>query len=200
MRDIFDIIDNQKSVHINIEGEISTDSVLFDIEYINYLVSIILDNQKDVDFKTFDVKEYKDTEPITDRFGMYGVAYDNKIQAIEFNIDVVITNRLYNRFDESLIDFIDFYTKGSITYSNKKYMTHSFDPHEEYMSSRLRPVESSGVFVSALDYETTTLDYDWGIGSYPLPDRIYNHDADGDGAIFAAVFDSVERPVIGGRE
>ncbi len=197
MRDIFDIIDNQKSVHINIEGEISTDSVLFDIEYINDLVSIILDNQKDVDFKTFDVKEYKDTDPISDRYGIYGTAYERRVQAIEFDIDVIITNRLYNRFDESLIDFIDFYTKGSIVYSNKKNVTYSFDPHEEYMSSRPRPVESAGVFVSALDYATTTLDYDWGIGSHPVLDRAHDHDADGDVAIFAADFSSTRT---GGRE
>ena len=62
MIDIFDIIDNQKVVHINIEGEVSSDGLFFDIEYINELTSLLLDNQKDVDFKIFDVKEYKDSE------------------------------------------------------------------------------------------------------------------------------------------
>ena len=51
MIDIFDIIDNQKVIHINIEGEVSSDGLFFDIEYINELTSLLLDNQKDVDFK-----------------------------------------------------------------------------------------------------------------------------------------------------
>ena len=112
MIDIFDIMDNQKVVHINIEGEVSSDGLFFDIEYINELTSLLLDNQKDVDFKIFDVKEYKDSEPLRiNRFGMYGTGfqYERAISNIEFRIDVYITNRLNRKIYESMQDFIDFF-------------------------------------------------------------------------------------------
>jgi hypothetical protein len=183
--DIFDIIDGQKSVRINIEGEVSSDDLFFDIEYINELSSLLLDNQKDVDFKIFDVKEYRDSEPLRiDRFGIYGgFQYESTISNIEFRIDVYITNRLNRKIDESMQDFIDFFTKGAISYKqNKSAELFTIDSREEYMS---RPVESARINVSPLDYGFNDFEYDWGIGSHPTLDR--GHDADGD-AVYAAEF------------
>lgn len=182
MIDIFDIMDNQKVVHINIEGEVSSDGLFFDIEYINELTSLLLDNQQDVEFKIFDVKEYKDSEPLRiDRFGMYGSAYqlETTTSNIEFRIDVYITNRLNRKIDGSMQDFIDFFTKGAISYKQDKSVElFMIDSREEYMS---RPIEDARINVSPLDYmHSWEEDYnEWsGIGSYP-------HDADGD-AIYAA--------------
>lgn len=203
MIDIFDIIDNQKVVHINIEGEVSSDSLLFDIEYINDLTNLLLDNQKDVDFKIFDVKEYKDSEPLRiDRFGIHSTSqYERTISNIEFRIDVYITNRLNRKIDGSMQDFIDFFTKGAIIYNKYNRMddlvqgfvdysiganTFTVDEQEEYMSNEIR------TNISALDYM-----YSWeednnewsGIGSYPLREyRERHHDADGDAvtAVFAS--------------
>lgn len=185
MIDIFDIIDGQKAVRINIEGEVSSDGLFFDIEYINELSSLLLDNQKDVDFKIFDVKEYRDSEPLRiDRFGIYGgFQYESAISNIEFRIDVYITNRLNRKIDESMQDFIDFFTKGAISYKQDKSVElFSIDSREEYMS---RPVESARINVSPLDYGFNDFEYDWGIGSHPTLDR--EHDADGD-AVYAAEF------------
>ena len=210
MIDIFDIIDGQKVVHINIEGEVSSDSLLFDIEYINELTNLLLDNQKDVDFKIFDVKEYKDSEPIhINRFGIYGSGfqYERAISNIEFRIDVYITNKLYNEIDNSMREFIDYFTKGAIRYDNKfnrmddllqgfvDYSTgantFTVDAQEEYMSNIRDEIRTN---ISALDYM-----YSWeedndewsGIGSYPLREyRERHHDADGDGDGHTAVFAS----------
>lgn len=186
MIDIFDIIDGQKVVRINIEGEVSSDGLFFDIEYINELTSLLLDNQKDVDFKIFDVKEYKDSEPLhIDRFGIYGSAYqlERPVSNIEFRIDVRITNRLNRKIDESIQDFINFFTKGAISYKQEKSAElFMIDSREEYMS---RPVVSARIDVSPLDYGFNDFEYDWGIGSHPALDR--THDADGD-AVFAAEF------------
>jgi len=203
MIDIFDIIDNQKVVHINIEGEVSSDGLFFDIEYINELTSLLLDNQKDVDFIMFDVKEYKDSEPLRiDRFGMLygGFQYESAISNIEFHIDVFITNRLNRKIDESMQDFIDFFTKGAIVYNNKKYNrmddlaqgfvdyatgsnTFTVDAQEEYMSSPL----DDGLLSYMYSWEEDNNEWS-GIGSYPLREyRERHHDADGDAtAIFAS--------------
>lgn len=204
MIDIFDIMDNQKVVHINIEGEVSSDGLFFDIEYINELTSLLLDNQKDVDFKIFDVKEYKDSEPLRiDRFGMYGAGfqYERAISNIEFRIDVYITNRLNRKIDGSMQDFIDFFTKGAIVYNNKKYNrmddlvqgfvdystganTFTVDAQEEYMSSPL----DDGLLSYMYSWEEDNNEWS-GIGSYPLREyRERHHDADGDAA--TAVFAS----------
>jgi hypothetical protein len=185
MIDIFDIIENQKTIHIDIEGEVSSDGLFYDLEYINELANLLLDNQQDVEFKIFNVKEYRDSEPLQiDRFGMYGAGYQYKsnVSCIEFRIDVYITNKLNKNIDESMQDFIDFFTKGAISYKQDKTVElFTIDPHEEYMS---RPVESARINVSPLDY----MYYSWGesynewsgIGSHP-------HDADGD-AVYAAEF------------
>lgn len=179
MIDIFDIIDGQKVVHINIEGEVSSDGLFFDIEYINELTGLLLDNQQDVDFKIFDVKEYKDSEPLRiDRFDMYVTSFQyERISNIEFRIDVYITNRLNRKIDKSMQDFIDFFTKGSIVYrQDKNVELFAIDSREEYMS---RPVESARINVSplSLDYGLDAYEYDWSIGSHP---QLRNHDADGD--------------------
>lgn len=227
MIDIFDIMDNQKVVHINIEGEVSSDGLFFDIEYINELTSLLLDNQQDVEFKIFDVKEYKDSEPLRiDRFGMYGAGfqYERAISNIEFRIDVYITNRLNRKIDGSMQDFIDFFTKGAIIYNNKKYNrtdeliqnsedytvrlnAFTVDAQEEYMSSVL---DGTGSDISALYYLEED-NNEWnGIGSHPLEGH---HDIDGDRAVYASRFigipngmqpqidpgDIIGRPVIGGR-
>ena len=186
MIDIFDIIDGQKVVHINIEGEVSSDGLFFDIDYINELTSLLLDNQQDVDFKIFDVKEYKDSEPLRiDRFGMYGTGfqYERAISNIEFRIDVYITNRLNRKIDGSMQDFIDFFTKGAIVYNpNKKLPSFTVDAREEYMSSPL----DDGLLSYMYSWEEDN--NEWGLGSHP---QLRNHDADGD-AIYAADF---SRPV-----
>ena len=186
MIDIFDIMDNQKVVHINIEGEVSSDGLFFDIEYINELTSLLLDNQQDVDFKIFDVKEYKDSEPVRiDRFGMYGAGlqYERAISNIEFHINVYITNRLNRKIDESMQDFIDFFTKGAIVYNpNKKFPSLMVDAHEEYMSSPL----DDGLLSYMDPWERNNNEWN-GIGSYPLREyRERHHDADGDTAVFAS--------------
>lgn len=187
MIDIFDIINNQKVVHINIEGEVSSDGLFFDIEYINELTSLLLDNQKDVDFKIFDVKEYKDSEPLRiDRFGMYGTGfqYERAISNIEFRIDVCITNRLNRKIDESMQDFIDFFTKGTIVYNtNKTLPSFMVDAHEDYMSSPL----DDGLLSYMYSWEEDNNEWS-GIGSYPREHRERHHDADGDGhtAVFAS--------------
>lgn len=219
MIDIFDIMDNQKVVRINIEGEVSSDGLFFDIEYINELTSLLLDNQQDVDFKIFDVKEYKDSEPThIDRFGIYGSGFQHEraISNIEFHIDVRITNKLNRKIDESMQDFIDFFTKGAIIYNNKKYIgnnTFTVDAREEYMSNVSNEISTN---ISALDYMYSwEEDYnEWsGIGSYPREHRERHHDADGDRAVFASRFmgipngmqpqidpgDIIGRPVRGGR-
>lgn len=187
MIDIFDIMDNQKVVHINIEGEVSSDGLFFDIEYINELTSLLLDNQKDVEFKIFDVKEYKDSEPLhIDRFGMYGAGfqYERAISNIEFRIDVYITNSLNRKIDESMQDFIDFFTKGAIRYvTNKMPNVLTIDSHEEYMSSPL----DDGLLSYMYSWEEDNNEWN-GIGSYPLREyRERHHDADGDAvAVFAS--------------
>lgn len=214
MIDIFDIIDNQKVIHINIEGEVSSDGLFFDIEYINELTSLLLDNQKDVDFKIFDVKEYKDSEPLRiDRFGMYGTGfqYERAISNIEFRIDVYITNTLNRKIDESMQDFIDFFTKGAIVYNtNKTLPSFMVDAHEDYMSSPL----DDGLLSYMYSWEEDNNEWS-GIGSYPREYRERHHDADGDGhtAVFASRLmgipngmqlqidpgDIIGRPVRGGR-
>ncbi len=198
MIDIFEIMDTQKTIHINIEGEVSTDGLLYDIEFINELTSLLLDNQNDVEFKIFNVKEYRDTESVSlNHFGVYGSAYEPTVKTIEFTIDVKITNGLYNKFDEGIIDFIDFFTKGSITYPSKTTELFTIDPHEEYMS---RPVTDSRVNVSALDYMYSweNDNNEWDIGSHPMLDR--THDADGD-AMYASLFFADELQWdVGGRE
>lgn len=228
MIDIFDIMDNQKVVHINIEGEVSSDGLFFDIEYINELTSLLLDNQQDVDFKIFDVKEYKDSEPLhIDRFGMYGTGfqYERSISNIEFHIDVRITNRLNRKIDESMQDFIGFFTKGAVVYNNKKYNrmddllqgfvdysiganTFTVDAREEYMSSPL----DDGLLSYMDPWERNNNEWS-GIGSYPLREyRERHHDADGDAAVYAFRLmgpndmqsqidpgDLIGRPVIGGN-
>ena len=185
MIDIFDIIDNQKVVHINMEGEVSSDGLFFDIEYINELTSLLLDNQKDVDFKIFNVKEYKDSEPLRiDRFGMHGgFQYERAISNIEFRIDVYITNRLNRKIDKSMQDFIDFFTKGAIVYNtNKTLPSFTVDAHEEYMSSPL----DDGLLSYMYSWEEDNNEWS-GIGSYPLREyRERHHDADGDTAVFAS--------------
>lgn len=187
MIDIFDIIDNQKVVHINMEGEVSSDGLFFDIEYINELTSLLLDNQKDVDFKIFNVKEYKDSEPLRiDRFGMYGTGfqYERTISNIEFRIDAYITNRLNRKIDESMQDFIDFFTKGAIVYNtNKKLPSFMVDAHEDYMSSPL----DDGLLSYMYSWEEDNNEWS-GIGSYPREYGERHHDADGDGhtAVFAS--------------
>jgi hypothetical protein len=186
MIDIFDIIENQKTIHIDIEGEVSSDGLFYDLEYINELANLLLDNQQDVEFKIFNVKEYRDSEPIQiDRFGMYGAGfqYERSVSCIEFRIDVYITNKLNKKIDESMQDFIDFFTKGAISYKQDKSVElFTIDSREEYMS---RPVESARINVSPLDYGFNDFEYDWGIGSHPTLDR--EHDADGD-AVYAAEF------------
>jgi hypothetical protein len=190
MRDIFDIISDQKTIHINIEGEVSSDSLFYDLEYINELTNLLLDNQNDVEFKIFSVKEYRDTDTLSfnnfNRFGNPVTDYHEPIvKSIEFNIDVLITNRLYNKFDEDMSDFINFFTKGAINYKQDKSVElFTIDSREEYMS---RPVESARVNVSPLDYGFNVFEFenDWGIGSHPALDR--EHDADGDAA-YAAEF------------
>ena len=214
MIDIFDIIDNQKVIHINIEGEVSSDGLFFDIEYINELTSLLLDNQKDVDFKIFDVKEYKDSEPLRiDRFGMYGTGfqYERAISNIEFRIDVYITNTLNRKIDESMQDFIDFFTKGAIVYNtNKTLPSFMVDAHEDYMSSPL----DDGLLSYMYSWEEDNNEWS-GIGSYPREYRERHHDADGDRhtAVFASRLmgipngmqlqidpgDIIGRPVRGGR-
>lgn len=192
MIDIFDIIENQKTIHIDIEGEVSSDGLFYDLEYINELSNLLLDNQQDVEFKIFNVKEYRDSEPLQiDRFGMYGAGYQYKsnVSCIEFRIDVYITNRLNRKIDESMQDFIDFFTKGAISYKQDKSVElFTIDSREEYMS---RPVESARVNVSPLDYGFNVFEFenDWGIGSHPALDR--GHDADGD-AIYAAEFRPID--------
>lgn len=212
MIDIFDIMENQKVVHINIEGEVSSDGLFFDIEYINELTSLLLDNQKDVDFKIFDVKEYKDSEPLhIDRFGMYGTGfqYERSISNIEFRINVYITNKLNRKIDESMQDFIDFFTKGTVVYNpNKKLPSFMTDIHEDYMSSPL----DDGLLSYMDPWERNNNEWS-GIGSYPLREyRERHHDADGDAAVYAFRLmgpndmqsqidpgDLIGRPVIGGN-
>lgn len=202
MVDIFDIMDNQKVVHINIEGEVSSDGLFFDIEYINELTSLLLDNQKEVEFKIFDVKEYKDSEPLRiNRFDIYdtGSQYERLISNIEFRIDVYITNKLNRKIDESMQEFIDFFTKGAIIYNNKKHNrtdeliqdsedytvrlnAFTVDAQEEYMSSVLDGTSSD---ISALYYLEED-NNEWnGIGSHPLEGH---HDIDGDRAVYASRF------------
>ena len=188
MIDIFDIISNQKAVRINIKGEVSSDGLFFDVEYINELANLLLDNQQDVDFKIFDIKEYRDSEPIhIERFGIHESAYqyERAISNIEFHIDVCITNRLNKKIDESMQDFINFFTKGAVVYKQDRTAElFTIDYREEYMS---RPVVSARIDASPLplDYGFDAYEYDWGIGSHPALDR--THDADGD-AVFAAEF------------
>lgn len=182
MIDIFDIIGNQKTVHINIKGEVSSDGLFFDIEYINELTNLLLDNQQDVDFKIFDIKEYKDAEPIhIDRFGTYGSTYqyERTISNIEFHIDVHITNRLNKKIDESMQDFIDFFTKGAIVYNpNRTLPSFMVDAHEDYMSSPL----DDGLLSYMYSWEEDNNEWS-GIGSYPLE---RHHDADGDISVFTS--------------
>ena len=191
MIDIFDIISDRKDIHINIEGEVSSDGYLFNVDQINEISDLLLSNQKDVEFKIFNVKEYRDSEPLRiDRFGgMYSSAYtyERAISCVEFQIDVHITNRLYNKFDGPIRDFIDYFTRGAIVCTTAGMGDFTLDSHEEYMS---RPSDEVSITTSLLDYM-----YSWeednnewsGIGSYPLRDRINRtHDADGDTAVFAS--------------
>jgi hypothetical protein len=118
---------------------------------------------------------------------MYGAGfqYERSVSCIEFRIDVYITNKLNKKIDESMQDFIDFFTKGAISYKQDKSVElFTIDSREEYMS---RPVESARVNVSPLDYGFNVFEFenDWGIGSHPALDR--EHDADGDAA-YAAEF------------
>lgn len=154
MIDIFDIIANQKDVRIHIKGKVSEDGLLYDIEYINELINLIIENENDVGFKKFNIEEIEERDRperfIANRFGMYGGYQYHSYKAIEFDIDVWITNKLSKKIDNHLQDFIDYFTVGAIVYPNTitGQGTLSFDFHEEYSSSWVNHDADGDVFAA----------------------------------------------------
>ncbi len=214
MIDIFDIIDKRKDIQIRIEGTVYSDSLFYDSAYINELTSIVLDNQKEVEFITFNITEDKNYEPelISARDLRVRTLRSDDV-SIEFDIDIFVTNKLYKMFDEDMIGFINYYTKGAIRYDGHlREVGITTDDYEEYRSRPMRSSELARVSIDWNDIVNRTVpayefDYYGALGSGNWADadrdslRIHRtHDADGDGAIFAAMFNSTERPVIGGRE
>lgn len=149
--DIFDIIANQKDVRIHIKGEVHEDGLLYDIEYINELINLIIKNENDVEFKKFNIKEKSEPERLTaDRFGIYGGHQYRLYKVIEFDIDVWITNKLNKKIDNHLQDFIDYFTVGAIICPNTivGQGTLSFDFHEEYSSTWVNHDADGDVFAA----------------------------------------------------
>lgn len=192
MIDLFDIINNRKDRRINIKGEVVENGLLFDTEYINELIELVLANEDEVETTKFKVREVVKDRSSIEHPRPYE---ESMIKCIEFEIDMHVTNSFYNKVESHLEDFIDYYTIGSIVYDH--YMDEAMitvDTTEEYMSRNIN-IESPRVDVVWDDYRrwSETLDEsysDWQIGSYPrleIDDRI--HDADGD-VVFAASFDT----------
>ena len=176
MIDIFDIISEQKNVRIHIKGKVYENGLLYDIEYINELVSLILENENDVAFKKFNIEEEKDGPGrlTANRFGMYG-GYDyHSYKNIEFDIDVWITNKLNKKIDNHLQDFIDCFTVGAIVCPNTivGQGSLSFDSHEEYLgalpnydidgdavfAAEFRPTDMSNMFRNCNNLDLSLLD------------------------------------------
>ena len=160
MIDIFDIIANQKNIRIHIKGEVSENGLLYDTEYINELVSLLIENQNDIEFKKFNVEEKNETEQTTaNRFGIYGGFQIYKV--IEFDIDVYITNRLNKKIDNHLQDFIDYFTVGAIIYPNTivGHGSFSYDSHDEYLSSTWINYDADGDMFAALFSPTDVSDW-----------------------------------------
>ena len=176
MIDIFDIISEQKNVRIHIKGKVYENGLLYDIEYINELVSFIIENENDVEFKKFNIEEEKDGPGrlTVNRFGMYGGYEYHSYKAIEFDIDVWITNKLNKKIDNHLQDFIDCFTVGAIVCPNTivGQGSLSFDSHEEYLSTRayhdadgdavfaaeFRPTDMSNMFRNCNNLDLSLLD------------------------------------------
>lgn len=179
MIDIFDIISEQKDVRIHIKGKVYESGLLYDIEYINELINLIIENENDVAFKKFNIEEEKDGPGrlTANRFGMYGGYEYHSYKAIEFDIDVYITNKLNKKIDNHLQDFIDFFTVGAIVYPNniisgQRDLSLSFDSHEEYLSTwpnydidgdtifaaEFRPTDFSGMFRNCNNLDLSRLD------------------------------------------
>lgn len=156
MIDIFDIISEQKNVRIHIKGKVYEGGLLYDIEYINELINLIIENENDVAFKKFNIEEEKDGPGrlTVDRFGMYGGYEYHSHNAIEFDIDVYITNKLNKKIDNHLQDFIDFFTVGAIVYPRN--LSLSFDSHEEYLGA-LPNYDIDGDTIFAAEFRPTDM-------------------------------------------
>lgn len=179
MRDIFDILENRKDIHINIKGEVLSCGLLFSVEYIDELTSLLLDNQQEVVFNTFNVKESRDSGTFV---SLSSEAVD---RSISFHIDVYITNKLYRKIDEAMQDFIDYYTVGAIKCHNVTNIGSIVVDNNYYEEFRSAVRPNPDIYVSPLDFWE---EYnDWDMGSYPrfninhdYPRLNINHDADGD--------------------
>ena len=193
MKDIFDIIEQRKDKHIKITGEISEYTIAYDMDVINEFVNIILDNMDHVDSTTFHVEQLSPTNIVANH-GIYASVYsserDAEYESIMFDIDIHVDNYLWRELSD-FEDFIDYYTKGSIVYTNTRELFGlTIDEQEEYLSGRIRnysePV-SAGIdwdrVLTPPDLET--LEELFNITSRPVSS--YEHDADGD-AIYAASF------------
>ena len=161
MIDIFDIIAGQKDVRIHIKGKVYEEGLFYDTAYINEFINLIMDNENDVEFKTFNIKEEDAPGRLTlNRFGLYGEGYEYRsYKNIEFDIDVYITNKLNKKIDNHLQDFIDLYTVGTIvcpnTITGRGIL--SSDPHEEYLSIGTNYDADGDVF--AAEFMPTELSY-----------------------------------------
>lgn len=191
MIDLFDIINNRKDRRINIKGEVIENGLLFDTEYINELIELVLANEDEVESTKFKVREVVKDRSSIEHPRPYE---ESMVKCIEFEIDMYVTNSFYNKVESHLEDFIDYYTIGSIIYDHcMDEAMITVDTTEEYMSRNIN-TESPRVDVIWDDYRrwSETLDEsysDWQIGSHPrlleIDDHI--HDADGD-VVFAAEF------------
>ncbi len=190
MKDIFDIIEQRKDKHIKITGEISEYSVAYDMDVINEFVSIVLDNMDHVDSTTFHVEQLSPTNIVANH-GIYASVYsserDAEYESIMFDIDIHVDNYLWRELSD-FEDFIDYYTKGSIVYTDTRESTGmTVDLQEEYLSGRIRrnaePVSIGIDWDRIANPDISLIDILVNTASRP----VINHDADGD-AMYAASF------------
>ncbi len=189
MKDIFDIIETRKDKHIKIKGEISEYSLCYDMDVINEFYSILLDNVEHLESTKFHVEQITPSTFI-DNQGIYTPINRQSYESIVFDIDIYVDNYLWRELSD-FEDFIDYYTKGSIVYTDSRELFGlTIDEQEEYLSGRIRnysePVSAGidwGRVLTPPDLET--LEELFNLSRRPVINHEY--DADGD-AVYAASF------------
>ena len=199
MIDIFDIIKETKNRRINIEGTADSHVGPYTIGNLTVLIDILQGLTEDeIEIKELRTASYdrEDYNNLTG-YGIYGNGLRRNpirtINYVDFRIDVLLTQTIYERIYAALGDFIDYYTVGAIAvdwFKNEweRELTITTDPFEEYMSSVNRhqfdidfDFLSSNLDVDRLYYRGNE---DHSLGSYAI-----NHDADGDRTILASHLD-----------
>lgn len=118
MIDIFNIIKTNKTKRINIKGSISeSDIIPFTIGDLDVLVDMIsrIDDSK-IEIKKLKVDVFDESNLSNNSFvvpgpGLIGHSY-RVIKTKEFEIDILITEEVYDHIYNAFEDFIDYYSAG----------------------------------------------------------------------------------------